>query len=69
MSSKVLIVELKNCSCCSQLGRWNKVYHEMRLIAAAKRARSSGLQLREDVFETTGSVYFVDVDGVHITTM
>ena len=40
MSSKVLIVELKNCSCCSQLGRWNKVSHEMRLSAATKRARS-----------------------------
>ena len=69
MSSKVLMVELKNCSCCSQLGRWNRVSREMRWSAAAKRARSSGLQLREDVFETSGCVYFVDVDGVHIATM
>ena len=68
MSSKVLMVELKNCSCCSQVGRWNMVSYEMRWSAAAKRARLSGRQLREDVFETTGSVCFVDVDGVHNTT-
>ena len=59
-----------NCSCCcSQVGRLNKVSHEMRWSAAAKRARPSGLQLREDVFETIGSIYLVDVDKIHITTM
>ena len=63
------MVKLKNCSCCSQLGRWNKVPPEIKWSAAAKRARSSGLQLREDVFETIGSVYFVDVDGVYSTIM
>ena len=62
----VLMVELK--SCCSQVGRWNRVSHEMKWSTATKTARSSGPQQREDVFETTGSVYFLDVDGVHTTT-
>ena len=63
------MVELKNCNCCSLVGMWNSVSHEMRWSSATKRARSSGLQLRGDVFEMTGSVYFMDVDEVHTITM